>query len=253
MNASTEHASLELVDQEKSMAQLPSIQQAGAVSFSKGEAFMLALMDRKLDFDQIERAMDLKDRMDAKTELQLFNEAFSGFKAEAVVIAKNTRTKNGPLEGRMYADKFAVVNAVSGALSRHGLSSTWKRTKDEKDWIEVTCYLRHVGGHVETVTQGGPPDAGGAKNPMQARQSTESYLQRYTLLAILGLAEGGDDDDGNGGDASDPLLDEFQAAAMEGTAALRARYEKSPPPDAFWAHHAKSLKAAAKKADEAAQ
>ncbi len=32
---------------------------------------------------------------------------------------------------------------------------------------------------------GGPPDAGGAKNALQARASTKSYLERYTLKANL--------------------------------------------------------------------
>jgi hypothetical protein len=63
--------------------------------------------------------------------------------------------------------------------------------------MEVTCYLRHVQGHEESVSMGGPPDAGGAKNAIQARASTKSYLERYTLKAICGVAEGGDDTDGN--------------------------------------------------------
>lgn len=45
---------------------------------------------------------------------------------------------------------------------------------------------------------GGPPDAGGAKNAIQARASTKTYLERYTLKAITGLSEQEDDDDGNG-------------------------------------------------------
>ena len=46
---------------------------------------------------------------------------------------------------------------------------------------------------------GGPPDTGGAKNAIQARASTKSYLERYTLKAITGLSEQDDDDDGGGG------------------------------------------------------
>jgi hypothetical protein len=260
MNAQTtaEASAIETLELEPAdtARQLPTVQQAGAVapvSMSQGEAFMLTLLDRGLNFDQIERAMDLKDRMDAKANLQAFNEAFASFKAEAIRIIKNRQVTDGPLRGKSYAELFAVVDAVTPALSKFGLSTWWKRTKDEKDWIEVTCYLKHVSGHFESVSMGGPPDAGGAKNAMQARQSTESYLERYTLKSILGVAEGGEDDDGNGGNDVEPLLDEFRAAAMEGTAKLRARYERNPPPDAFWAQHAKSLKAAAKKADEAAQ
>jgi len=43
---------------------------------------------------------------------------------------------------------------------------------------------------------GGPPDSGGAKNAIQARASAVSYLQRYTLKAICGVAEQGEDTDG---------------------------------------------------------
>ena len=50
---------------------------------------------------------------------------------------------------------------------------------------------------------GGPPDAGGAKNAIQARASTVSYLERYTLKAILGISEQEDDNDGGSGEFGD--------------------------------------------------
>lgn len=250
MNAMTEQASLELVEEPRQMAQVSATHTGGALAVTRGEGFMLTLLERGLNFDQIERAMDLRDRMDAKAAEQAFNEAFAQFKAEAIRIVKNRKVTDGPLRGKSYAELFAVVDAVTPALSKFGLSTSWKRTKDDRDWIEVTCTLKHSAGHSESVSMGGPPDTGGAKNAIQARQSTESYLQRYTLKSILGVAEGGEDDDGAGGNDVDPLLDEFRAAAMNGTQALRARYERNPPPDAFWAQHAKALKAAAKKVDE---
>jgi len=45
-------------------------------------------------------------------------------------------------------------------------------------------------------------------------------------------------------------VDGFQNAALEGTAALRAHYEKLQPDDAWWGRNSKALKDAAKKADE---
>ena len=217
---------------------------------SQGEAFMLGLLDRGAKLDEIERIMNLKDRMDAKTALQQFNEAFSLFKAESIRIIKNTTVKDGPLKGRGYAELFAVVDAVTPALSRFGLSTAWKRTKDEAQWIEVTCVLRHVGGHSETVSMGGPPDSGGAKNAIQARQSTESYLQRYTLKSILGVAEGGEDNDGAGA-TDDVMLDALRDAAMEGTEQLRAAKARLNPSVAIWGAHSTALKTAALAADSA--
>jgi hypothetical protein len=40
------------------------------------------------------------------------------------------------------------------------------------------------------------PDTSGSKNPIQALGSAVSYLQRYTLLSLAGLATEDQDDDG---------------------------------------------------------
>lgn len=144
------------------------------------------------------------------------------------------------------------MDAVTPALSRHGLSTAWKLTRDEKDWLEVTCTLKHVGGHSESVSMGGPPDAGGAKNALQARASTKSYLERYTLKAICGVAEGGDDGDGNPPPVSVPLeiLAPAREAAMGGWAALSAHIKGLSPADrAALEPESYALKKAAKAAD----
>lgn len=162
-------------------------------------ARMLVALQQGASLEQIEKMMQLQERWEATEARKAYNAAFSAFKAEAVRIVKNRKVDAGPLAGKSYAELHSVVDALTPALSRHGLSASWKLTKDEKDWMEVTCYLRHVNGHEESVSMGGPPDAGGAKNAIQARASTKSYLERYTLKAICGVAEGGDDDDGAGG------------------------------------------------------
>ncbi|CAB3711712.1 single-stranded DNA-binding protein [Achromobacter marplatensis] len=158
---------------------------------------MLAALNQGAQLDQIEKMMDLQDRWQKGEAKKAYDTAFAAFKAEAVKIIKGKDVKDGPLKGKSYAELHDVVNAVTPALSKHGLSSSWKLTRDEKDWMEVTCYLRHVGGHEESVSMGGPPDAGGAKNAIQARASTKTYLERYTLKAITGLSEQDDDTDGN--------------------------------------------------------
>ena len=147
------------------------------------------------DLDRLERLMALQERWEAAEARKAYNEAFAAFKATAVRIVKNRAVDSGPLSGKKYAELFSVVNAVTPALSANGLSAAWKLTKDDPTWIEVTCTLRHIAGHSESVSMGGAPDTGGAKNPIQARASTVSYLERYTLKAITGLSEQGDDTD----------------------------------------------------------
>ena len=177
---------------------------AGQVAVVQGSAVtpmqMLQIaVSKGADLAQLEKLMELQERWEKNEARKAYNSAFAAFKSEAVVVIKNVPITDGPLKGKKYADLFGAVDAATPMLSKHGLAATWKITKDEKDWIEVTCTLTHVDGHSESASFGGPPDSGGAKNAMQARASTLSYVQRYTFLAVTGLAAGGTDDDGNGG------------------------------------------------------
>jgi hypothetical protein len=175
---------------------------------------MLSALQKGATLEQVEKMMDLQERWAQTEAKKAFDAAFASFKAEAVKIIKGRTVTDGPLKGKSYAELHDVVNAVTPALSRHGLSSSWKLTRDEKDWMEVTCYLRHVGGHEESVSMSGPPDTGGAKNALQARASTKTYLERYTLKAITGLSEQGDDDDGRP-PKTEKLITKSQAARLQ--------------------------------------
>lgn len=176
---------------------VPAKNNALAAQQNSPAAIMLQALAQGSSIEQLEKMMDLQERWEKREAEKQCNAAFSGFKSEAVTIIKGRKVTAGPLAGKSYAELHDVVDAVTPALSRHGLSASWKITKDEKDWLEVTCTLKHIGGHSESVSMGGPPDAGGAKNAIQARASTVSYLQRYTLKAITGLSETDDDNDGN--------------------------------------------------------
>lgn len=249
-----EETRLELTENEPAVGGAIAHIQPGAVVLPENSpaAMMMAAVSRGMSLEQVGQMMDLQDRYNKAEAQKAYSVAFAAFKDEAVRIIKNRDVKDGPLKGKAYAELHAVVNAVTPALSKHGLSASWKLTKDDRDWIEVTCTLKHSAGHSESVSMGGPPDTGGAKNAIQARASTVSYLERYTLKAILGVAEQGQDDDGAGGKdaaASDLVLDGFRAAAMNGEKALRAHYEANKPTEEFWKTHARSLKAAAAKAD----
>ncbi len=179
---------------------------------------MLAAMQQGISPDQIREMMALQQQWQAIEAKKAYDAAFAAFKAEAVTIVKGKARSDGPLKNQKYAELHDVVNAVTPALSKHGLSSSWKLTKDEKDWMEVTCYLRHVGGHEESVSMGGPPDVGSARNAIQARASTKTYLERYTLKAITGLSEQNDDNDGAGAEKDTALRDEWiSRVAQAGT------------------------------------
>lgn len=192
-----------------------TMEQSTAVSTVITPMEMLAVAVKQgADLEKMRMLMDLKREWEADEARRKFNEAFAAFKAEAIVIVKGTTIKDGPLKGKKHADLFDVVGAVTPKLSAHGLSIAWKLTKDDKDWMEVTCTLRHAAGHSESVSMGGGPDTGPGRNAIQARGSTKTYLERYTATAILGLAAQDADDDGNKAGSAE-LITEKQAADLK--------------------------------------
>lgn len=173
-------------------------QQSTTLMVSPVDALLNAIQrNPDMDLEKLRTLIELKRELQADDARRQFNEAFAAFKAEAIVIVKGTTIKDGPLKGKKHANLFDVVSAVTPKLSAHGLAISWKLTKDEKDWIEVTCTLRHAAGHSESVFMGSGPDTGPGRNAIQARASAKSYLERYTATAILGLAASDVDDDGN--------------------------------------------------------
>lgn len=247
----------QILDLEPIEREQPERANVPALAENSPAGLMLAAMRQGASLEQVEKMMALQERWEAGEARKAYNAAFAAFKAEAVHIVKNKQVTDGPLKGKSYAELFSVVDAITPALSRHGLSASWKLTRDEKDWIEVSCTLAHEKGHSESVAMGGPPDVGGAKNAIQARASTLSYLERYTLKAICGVAEGGEDDDGNGGkQQAQPIPPELLQAAREAamggwknlSAWIKGRTEQERK---LLDPESANLKAAAKQADAA--
>lgn len=231
--------------------QAPAVRQDYAVT-APADLLRMAV-EQGADLDRLERLMALQERWEAGEAKKKFAVAFAAFKSEAVKIIKSKLITAGPLEGKKHAELADAVNAATPALSRHGLSTAWRLTKDDKDWMEITCTLSHEGGHSESVSMGGPPDTGPGRNAMQARGSTKTYLERYTLTAILGLAA--QDDDGAGGkkepSASPELLQAARDAAMQGWKSLAAWINARTPEERTALNpESDNLKRAAKAADK---
>jgi hypothetical protein len=172
------------------------------------------------DLEKLKELRAIEKEWRADQAKEAFVRAMADFKSEAVRIVKGTIVKDGPLKDKKYANLFDVVNAITPPLSKHGLSHSWKLTKDEPAWMEITCTLTHSLGHSESVSMGAAPDTGPGRNAIQARGSAISYLQRYTLLAATGMAAGDTDTDGN--PPPEEFMEEGKAAdfqsSIEGSA-----------------------------------
>jgi hypothetical protein len=159
--------------------------------------------------DIIERLTALMERWEASQNKKAFNNAVADSKLEIPVISRNClvdfqhKDKQGRTTYR-HEDFAEVARTVDPILGKYGLSYRFNVSSDVNLPISVTCILIHRDGHSEQTTLVGPRDTGVGMNPLQAIMSTITYLQRYTLKAMLGLAVGEDDDGRRGSDKDDP-------------------------------------------------
>jgi hypothetical protein len=143
--------------------------------------------------ETLEKFMAMSERWEANQARRLYDKAIAAAKAEIKPIAKNKTANRGGAGSYKYATLSAIESAVVPALSAHGLSYRFRTNTDDKR-ITVTCIIAHEGGHSEENSLAAGADTSGAKNAIQALGSAVTYLQRYTLLAALGLSATDDDD-----------------------------------------------------------
>jgi hypothetical protein len=149
------------------------------------------------DIEMIEKLMSLQDRWETGQARKAFDKAIAAAKAKITPIQRNATGHNS----KKYADFAAIAKVVDPILSEHGLSYRFRTAQSDR--ISVTCILSHEAGHSEETTLTGPADTSGSKNAIQAIGSTLTYLQRYSLVQMLGLAAAADDDGKAGGAAVD--------------------------------------------------
>jgi len=148
------------------------------------------------DLEKLEKLLSLQERWQANEAKKAYHKAMSEFKANPPKIEKDKKIKYNTNKGSVgysHASLANVTEKINEALSKHGLSASW--TTKQNEAVIVTCKITHVMGHSEETSLSAPADISGAKNPIQAIGSTITYLERYTLLALTGLATYDQDDD----------------------------------------------------------
>jgi len=170
----------------------------------------MAMLNRAVesgaDIEMIEKLMGLQERWESNNARKAFDEAVAAAKAEIPPIERNATGHNE----KRYANFAAIAKVVDPILGRYGLSYRFRTMQNER--ISVTCILSHKAGHSEETTLAGPADSSGNKNAIQAIGSTLTYLQRYSLVQMLGLAAAADDDGKAGSGAA--TITEAQAGQI---------------------------------------
>lgn len=167
---------------------------------------LLALaVDKGADIDKLKELMDLQDRWEKKQAKKSFLEALSKFQTLVPVLKKNrtakVTTKAGGHYTYRYSDLGGITQQIKKALNDCGLSYRWE-FQEANAIMKVTCHVSHLDGHTETASMEAGKDATGNKNDIQQKGSTQTYLQRYTLIGALGLSTAEEDDDSKGSPAT---------------------------------------------------
>ena len=143
------------------------------------------------DVGQLTALMDLQERWEAGEAQKAYIAAMSLFQADCPIIEKMSDGHNS-----RYANLPDTLKQIKELMKTHGFVHSWKTDQINSD-ITVTCCVTHKGGHKEFASLSAAPDKTGNKNDVQAVGSTNTYLQRYTLFSVLGLASAEQDDDAN--------------------------------------------------------
>jgi hypothetical protein len=169
-----------------------------AVQTDSPNAVIMMAMQNNYTPELIEKMMDLQARHEANEARKAYYRDMAAWKAVAPEISKDKtvsfQTSKGKTEYK-HATLGHVSEAISKSMSPFGLSISWPLA-EPKGKIKVTCRCSHKLGHFEETTMTGPLDNTGSKNVIQQAGSTITYLQRYTLLALTGLAAHDMDNDG---------------------------------------------------------
>lgn len=162
-----------------------------AVQATTPATLLQMAVEQSADLDRLERLMDLQTKWEEGEAQKAYTKSMTAFRSECPVITKDKQGHNSK-----YSTLAHTLDLIKKPLSEYGLSHSWKTNQHDNGQITVECFVTHRLGHKESTSLTALGDTSGSKNAIQALGSTVSYLQRYTLFSILGLASSDQDDDG---------------------------------------------------------
>jgi len=152
----------------------------------------------KEQLEVLERMFELDIRSKERQAKEAYYKAMAWWSSDAPVIIKDKEVSykaGGGTTAYKHAGLGNVTQAINTSMSQYGLHASWTTTQPEGK-ITVKCVVTHELGHSESTSLTADADTSGSKNPIQAIGSTVSYLSRYTILALTGLATHEQDTDG---------------------------------------------------------
>lgn len=144
------------------------------------------------------------------------NEIFAALAKAQAKIKPVKKDGSNPHLGNKYTTLDAIIDAIKTPLSENGISFLQPLGTDERGLILETWLTHSSGQYLMSDVVVSPMSGNRGVNEMQALGSSLTYLKRYTLAALLGIASD-DDDDGNR--AEPPPKQDRQSKAKDGNKA----------------------------------
>jgi len=143
------------------------------------------------DLDKLEKLMELQERFQASEARSAYYTALADFQAACPRVDRADKAHTNK-----YAKLERIVATVRDTLKGCGLTYRFEIADIDGGALRVRCVITHTQGHSEAAEMTAPADGSGSKNVIQARASTVTYLQRYTLCGALGIVTADEDTDG---------------------------------------------------------
>ena len=170
----------------------------GVVVLDNSPAALISIaVAQGTDLDKLERLLALQIKWEENEAKKAYVKAMAAFKANPPEILKTAHvsyvnSKNQEVQWD-HAVLGEVAEAITNSMSPYGLYHRWEMEQPDSKTVKTTCIITHEMGHSERGSMQGPPDISGGKDELKAVSSTNTFLQRLTLLAVTGLAAKGMD------------------------------------------------------------
>lgn len=157
------------------------------------QTFITQAIEKGLSIEHLDKLLTLQQRWNADKAREAFFVAFNMFQSMVPVIEKKKKVAFNTTNYK-YADLAEISETIKETAKECGFSYRWKFS-EEGTKITCTCIVSHIQGHSEESSMTAEKDTSGNKNSIQAIGSARTYLQRYTLIAGLGLTTADEDND----------------------------------------------------------
>lgn len=157
-------------------------------------ALLQQAISQGIGVEQIEKLVDLEERISKRLAAQEFAGAMASFQQDCPPVIKNRtgdiKTRSGATYSYDYANTADIIAVVRPVLYKHGLSFTWDGVATDTSVTE-TCILRHVNGHWIQAQSTMPTASAAGMSEQQKCEAASTYAQRGSLSKVLGIVTSG--------------------------------------------------------------